>query len=358
MTIRALAYHTLALFVLVWTGCPSSTASSEKEGQGPAPRDVVVAPVERTMVTLTSDVVGTIQPRRVVRVASTIEGRVADVHVDVGDTVTPEQPLVGLDDAIARAELAQADAARRRLDGEAARVRRLVAQGLGEERRLEAAEAELVEAQARVRRLELMVQAHQVTSPLRGVVTRRSVEAGEVVRAGDELLTVTDVGTLVLHANLPTAEAATVTSGATVAVRVDGGAPPLVRGTIARTWPVADADTHRTRIEIQLDASWPQVRPGAIGMAAIPVQDLGAVVTVPSEALVRGVGEDPEEARVIVVDGTTARWRSVRAGPRVGARTVVVEGLEEGDRVITRGGQGLEDGAPVRCVPASEQGPR
>jgi multidrug efflux pump subunit AcrA (membrane-fusion protein) len=51
---------------------------------------------------------------------------------------------------------------------------------------------------------------------------------------------------------------------------------------------------------------------------------------------------------VLATDGRTVQRRSVRNGPLSGASIEVPEGLQAGDRVVTRGGAYLGDGMQVR----------
>lgn len=129
---------------------------------------------------------------------SRLNGRVAAVMVDAGDTVEAGQVLVQLEDRhlVAELEVARAQVAAARANAELARLTHTLNSTLFEmrgvsrsdlnrsdaERRVR--EAELLAAQARVQRAEAELESATIRAPLRGAVVRRIVQPGAAVEAG------------------------------------------------------------------------------------------------------------------------------------------------------------------------------
>ncbi len=139
-------------------------------------------------------------------VAARYPGRVSRLLAREGDAVTADATLVVLDDTEVRARVAaaQARAAQARRDAE--RLHRLRKEGTAsvhesEEAELAAqvAEAQLAEATSRLNDLTL-------TAPASGTITRRLVDAGEVVAGGAPLLVIVNLDRLYLKVYVPEAE--------------------------------------------------------------------------------------------------------------------------------------------------------
>lgn len=86
-----------ALLPLAPLGCSGRGQPTAEAGTAPRPVPVTVAPVERRTVERTVDVVGTLKGWEEVTIGSKKMGRVVKVLHDMGDRVTPGEPLVLLD---------------------------------------------------------------------------------------------------------------------------------------------------------------------------------------------------------------------------------------------------------------------
>jgi len=335
----------VAAFASACAGSAQPT-SLDSAGAVETPRVLVEAVrVHRGAIARVATGTGEVQALQQIQIASQIEATVLAVRTDIGDRVRQGQPLVELDCRLLRAELGETEAALERSTGEAARARRLVDAGLGEERRLEAAVAQERIDRARVERLRTQVGFCQLTSPLTGVVVARSVFAGDLARPGTPLLAIVDVSRLRVRVPLPEPDAATVSIGAPAEVRVDalGGRP--VAATVSRIWPGSDPATHRTTVELDLGAVWPAVRPGYLVHARIPTAQRDDVLLVDRRALLPNTNGIAE---IFVIDRGVARRRSVELGLASDLMIEVHTGIEEGDLVVVRGAERLSDGTEVR----------
>ena len=106
------------------------------------------------------------------------------------------------------------------------------------------------------------------------------------------------------------------------------------------------------RTEVDLPNAEGPLRPGMYGTLTIAVETHPAALTVPEAAVRR----EKARAVVYVVDGDHAAERVVKAGLAAEGRVEVLEGLGDGDRVITSGTIGLSEGAPVQVVEAPRTG--
>ena len=287
--------------------------------------------------------------------------RVASVDVEVGSVVAAGDVLLRIDDRTMASQLAQAEAsvveartnletARRR----AARIRELAGSQMVALQDAEQAEAERDNAQARLNTAIASRDAARVQrdftvvrAPVAGVVSARSVQPGQVVGAGTELLRLIRDGRLEWRAELAEGDLLQVGVGTHVRVEAPGGS--AVEGVVRTVSPGLDAQSRTGTVYVDLPDPGP-LRAGMFAQGRLALGRAQALL-VPEESVVRRDGR----AYVFVVgEGGRVRERGVVAGATHGDLLEVREGLAQGDRVVARGAGFLGDGDLVRVVDSPE----
>lgn len=294
--------------------------------------------------------------------------RAAEVLVEVGDRVRAGQPLLLLDRRTLEVQARQADAglaqARANLElarANLARGERLVAEGLisssdADELRakLISAEAQLATAEADREAARLRLEFATLRAPDDGVISARSVQPGQVVNAGTELLRMIRQGRLEWRAELTESDLARVREG--TVVELTGPQGEQVAGRVRAVAPAVDPAT-RTGL---LYADLPQpgnLRAGMFAQGRVLLGEVPATV-LPRDAVVFRDGipyvfvarndVSAEDGGVLF----TVEQRRIAIGLQQGDLTEVRAGLEAGDRVVVRGAGFLSDGDLVREVSA------
>ena len=334
-------------------------ACSKPEATEAAPSlTVAVAMPQRDMVVRDVVASGAVAAWEEVSVGVELSGlRVADVEVEVGSVVQQGDVLLRLDARTLDAHLAEAEAAVAEAganlevaERKAQRVGELAAQKLVSQQEADEVHAARTSAGARLAtatasRDSARVQRDftVVRAPAAGVVSARSVQPGQVVAAGTELLRLIRDGRLEWRAELAVTDLLRVDPGATVFVRSPEGGE--VAGTVRRVSPALDPQRRIGMIYADLP------EPGALraGMFAQGRVALGqaSVLLVPVDAIVRRDGR----AHVFVVDADRrVHERGVETGTIFGERIEVRSGLDGDERVVERGAGFLGDGDLVRVV--------
>jgi RND family efflux transporter MFP subunit len=129
-------------------------------------------------------------------------------------------------------------------------------------------------------------------------------------------------------------------------VRIDALGDTSFAGTIERIHPNLDPVTRQGRVEVRLTSTPAKVRAGQFSRVSFQVQALDRKL-VPFSALRR----DAEGEYVFRLDGENqATLVRTRAGSRLANRVEVLEDLDEGDQIITKGFLGLSSGMTVKVV--------
>ena len=289
--------------------------------------------------------------------------RVAEVLVEVGDTVTRGQPLLRLDTRSLEMERRQAEAAlaqaQANLTVAAANARR--GERLKEEQLVAASEADQLiageltaqaqrnTAQAQLDNARLRLGFATLRAPDDGVISARTVQPGQVAVAAAEMLRLIRKGRLEWRAELPEAELIRVSPGATVELRSPDGA--AVTGTVRAVSPSLDAQSRTGTVYADLP------EPGALraGMYASGDIVLGerTARTVPEAAIVERDGY----RYLFVLDGDDiVSQRRVDVGARGQGVVEIRDGLQGDEQVVVQGAGFLSDGDRVRVVPAEPAG--
>lgn len=282
--------------------------------------------------------------------------RVSSVEVEVGSVVAAGDVLLRIDDRTMASQLAQAEAAvvearttlettRRR----AARIRELANSQMVALQDAEQAEAERDNAEARLNTAIASRDAARVQrdftvvrAPVAGVVSARSVQPGQVVGAGTELLRLIRDGRLEWRAELPERQLALVEVGNPVELAYQGS---TISGRVRAVSPGVDAESRTGTLYVDLPEPGP-LKAGVYLEGRI-VTGSGQALMLPSEAVVQRDGH----AYVFVLDdGQVVQRRRVRTGLAEAGRIEIVEGLEPGRQVVVKGAGFLGEGDRVRVV--------
>ena len=216
------------------------------------------------------------------------------------------------------------------------------------------AEAKIRQAQDRLQSLDVQAQRGVVRSPITGIVTEQTQFEGEFAQQGAKLLTVADIGTVIVKAQF----ADTVVKDLKVGdmVTVFPAEAPDERMTGRITMISRASDPQNRTVEVWANFGNPQgLLPsgGAVQfvVSSSPIED---AVIVP-ETAVTLEATNADEGTVMVVDAeSVAHEAKVKIGIKNGGNVQIVEGLEGGETVVTEGNYALPDGTKVEVAKDEE----
>lgn len=346
----------LAILLLsaVLAGCGGGTddaapEASAGEAEASKPADLIaveVAPVSRRDVAASYSGTATLEAPSEATVVAKTSGVLLDVLAEEGERVRAGQRLAKIDPERTQLEVQRAEAVLRKLEAEYRRSQELF------ERKLIAADAHErirydLDTQRAVWELaKLELSYTNVVAPIDGVIAQRLVKQGNLVQLSEAMFRIVDVDPLEAVLNVPERELATIQPGMAVNMSVDAVPGETFVGEIARVSPVIDAASGTFRVTAEFDAGQGKLKPGMFGRLSVVYDRRADVLTVPREALLEGSGEP---ALFVVREGKAVRT-PVRLGYVNGGFAEVVEGVSEGDRVVTTGKVTLRDGVAVQVI--------
>lgn len=358
----------------------------------PAPAIRVVAAERRELVE-TIAVTGTVLPRQEAVVGVDLTGLiVTELNADQGDMVEKDQVIAvldrsGLDTQLAQmeatkaqaeasvaqsdAQIADADVAVRQAEEGLRRAEALQAKGVATQAQLDnavnaldsararkvsaerargAAEAQVGVIEAQKRNVELQLAKTEVKAPAAGLVLERSATLGSVVGSGaGPLFRIAIDARFELVASVAETELPRLSGGMPVKVTA-AGAAEAVEGTIRLISPEVDQASRLGRIRVELP-SGDAVRAGNFARGEIEVRRTEGVAVPASAVIYRG-----RDAFLQKVGGGVIATVPVRLGARADGYVEVVEGVAEGDEVVSRAGTFVADGDRVTPVRSEATG--
>jgi RND family efflux transporter MFP subunit len=347
----------LIVFALV-----RALGSPKKQVVGPAhPETVVAQTVAKIKKAPTLDLTGSIEAVQEAVISTQVSGQVAAVQVQNGETVTPGQPLVLVDDssyrdalAIDQANLESAQAALESARQNYQRIRGLFDSNFVSAKDLEdakvaqaTAEANADSAVATVSGAQDSLQDTSICSPISGVAADCDIEVGQYltpgVSPGVSLLNVEDIDSVYADVNIEQGDLPAVKPGLAAEVTADAYGGHVFDGTVEQINPVGDIISRVFATKIRVANSDHLLRPGMFVKVEITTGAPVDVIAVPQNAVVSSAGL----YYVFLVDGDRVKRQQVQVGQVIGENVEITSGLAEGQQVVLTDVSTLNDGDQV-----------
>jgi membrane fusion protein (multidrug efflux system) len=334
---------------------PVAAAGAPARGNGGVPA-VEVVRVATARIQDDAQAVGSLRSRQSVTLRPEVAGRVVKIGFEDGARVRRGQLLVQLDDVLPRAELSQALAQLSIAQTTLQRNQELVEQNFVARRVLDESQASLQVAQAQVALAQARLQRMRITAPFDGTVGLRSINLGEYVKDGADLVNLEDTSALTVDFRLPERYQSRIAIGQPVQVLLDALPGKSFVARVQALDPLLDVDGRSIAVRATLAATpGSELRPGMFARVLTVFAVDEAALVVPEEAIV------PQGGKQFVIRIETegegdamkrlSRRTEVQLGLRRGAQVQVTSGVRAGDTVVVAGQQRLQkDDTVVRVV--------
>jgi Cu(I)/Ag(I) efflux system membrane fusion protein len=170
-----------------------------------------------------------------------------------------------------------------------------------------------------------------IHAPQSGTVINKMALAGLQVKPGDELYTIADLSRLWIIGDIYEYELPLVAVGQTATVTLSYAPDVILQAHIGFIYPTVDPQTRTARVRFEVDNPGERLKPGMYTNVELKIP-LGSRLVVPKDAVL-----ESGERQIIFIHhgGGRLEWRDARIGLRSGDRVEVLEGLKEGEHVVT-----------------------
>lgn len=288
------------------------------------------------------------------RVGTVVAGRLGKINVQTGDRIKAGTVLATLDSlevAQMRADVVRAKAELHRAEDSAKRQAIMQKSGVGLEIERAEANTQLQQAQAEYQRSQQAVrvlgagsgQSITLRAPIDGVVLHVNAQLGATVEAGTTLFELGEPGALRIVADVFETELPQIKIGAKVSIKFDA-IPEPVFGHITEVSAQMQSDLRRGSVFIEIDKANLGLKPGMFAKALIEASGPNRIVLPTSAVLIK----DKTKTLVykVVADGLFEP-HEVTVGPARDGQVTILEGLSEGDQVVTSGTLLLDSAAAM-----------
>jgi len=221
---------------------PGAAAPGAAPAGPPRAMGVEVAKVETSPLRDDAQTVGTLKSRQNIMLRPEVAGRVVALGFADGSQVRKGQMLVQLDDSLQRAEIQQAQAQMSIAQANHKRNQDLVSQGFIAQRSLDESQASLQVAQAQVALSCARWERMRIVAPFSGTVGLRTINIGDFVKDGADMVNLEDLTQLYVDFRLPERYQNKLSAKQTVEVLIDAMPGNNYQARIEAIDPLIDAN--------------------------------------------------------------------------------------------------------------------
>ncbi|MDF3001762.1 MAG: efflux transporter periplasmic adaptor subunit [Bacillota bacterium] len=318
-------------------------------------------------------VTGALVPAQTADISATMTGKVAEVNVEEGASVSEGQILAKLDDSQLSAQLSQAEATlsgskqsleqakinRNNAKATLDRTKALYAEGAVSKVQLDTDqkaydlaksqyEASEVSgtgaAKASVDSVSVQLGNTVIKSPISGIVVNKNISIGETAAAGSTLITVADMSVLKLKGTVSQEALPYIKKNDKVELTVDIYPDQIFQGTVSQIGAMSVSAGTYFPIEISMENT--QQLPSGVSAHADLKAESSNRILVPVKSVVTNNGE----SYLFVLEDGVAKKTSVVTGLKNDEEIEIVKGLKGGEQVAGDNANHLLDGMSVEIM--------
>jgi membrane fusion protein (multidrug efflux system) len=325
-------------------GKPAAAAPGGPPGGFPLPVETVR--LVAADLALDATAVGSLRSNESVVLRPETAGRIATIGFKDGAAVSKGALLVGLDAATQSAEFDQAKANFELARANQQRTRDLFDKKFISQQALDNTDAALKVQEALVALAKAKLDKMSVRAPFAGVVGIRTISVGDYVKEGQDLINLEDISRLKIDFRMPETYLGQLKPGQKLEISSDTLPGQRFEALLEALNPLLDAGGRAISCRAALEHAGSQLRPGMFVRVRLLLEQRKQALLIPEQALVPD-SKAPFVYRVL--DGKALR-SPVKTGLRRNAHVEIVEGLNDGDEIVTAGQLKLRDGAAVKVL--------
>lgn len=358
----------------------AACAKNESKAIAEKKINVQVWAAENKKLRASVDTIGTLNPNDEVTVSAELDGVLKDIRVEEGTPVSKGSMLAAIDDTDYSLEVKRAEAALRQAEAtfentklehqrkEALLKEELITKQMFDDisTRLDISGAEADRARSALLLSKQKLTKTKIYAPLSGFIKEKKVSVGDYARNGVQLFKIIQNNPLKLNFTINEKDAGRIKTGQDINLKVDSFPDKDFSGKVSVVYPHLDDRTRTLQVQALVPNNNGVLKPGLFANVTLYTGPPKDTLLIPVTALLY----EGEKVRVFVAAEGIAKEKVVKIGQKytikteagiqkpedgmqrseVREYTEILEGIKEGEKVITVGQQNLSDGVKVNVA--------
>lgn len=338
---KQLAYLIAPVLLLI---AASAYAAPPTKGQGTSkPKHVIVAPVVVKQISDRVEALGTARATESVNVTSNVTEKITRIDFEDGQQVKAGAILAVLDQAEEQAELKRAQAFRGERKLALQRLQQLEERQLTSPDEIDRTRLELEQADASITGIKTRISDRVIRAPFDGIVGLRNISVGALVETGDLIATLDDTRQIKLDFSVPSVFLTELKPGLKIRARAVALDDREYMGEVKSIDSRVDPVTRSIQVRALLPNPDGSIIPGIL-MQVDLLRNTRQALVIPEASLLPLADKQYVMLRVDKDGKDTVEKKQVHIGLRLPGYVEIINGLSEGEQVVTHGNSKVRPG--------------
>ena len=344
----------IAIGGLTFLGYNQLQKNKEVIDQNAELRETIVAEIPVT-ITLAQqqkiesklDVVGTFEARKELSAIAESQGRITNLYIQEGQSISKGKVIATIDDATIQSQLRTAQSSLEKAKKDVERYKNLLDVGAISQTQYEEVQLGMQSQQSNITALEQQIKYTSARAPMSGVVKEVMLEEGSFANAGMQIATIVDISKLNMVVKVDEKDVVKVKPNQKVQIETEVYHNHTFTGRITQIGVQADAARkYEVSIEVANSNKYP-LKAGMYGTVSIQTaQTQIEKLVIPRKSVVGSL----KQPQVYLAKDGKATLVDIEVGETIDDNVVVLNGLSDGNQIITTGQINLDDGRAIKIV--------
>lgn len=320
----------------------------------PQPIAVRTAVVKRDQFVDRVEALGTLRANESVALSVNVTETINAVHFDDGQRLEKGYVLVEMTSAEEHAQLTEARSMVTEAKKQFERAQSLANSGAASRSLLDQRKREFETARAQLGAVSSRMEDRIVAAPFDGVVGLRNISVGALVQPGDQITTIDDDSVMKLDFSVPSTYLDVLHTGMKIVAKARGLNNEPFEGQVTAIDSQIDPVTRSIKVRAKLPNSQRVLKPGLL-MTVELLKNPRETLVIPEAALI----PQGQINHVLTIirngDALTTEKRVVKLGVRRPGEVEILEGVKEGEEIVTHGTLKVQPGQPITVDSANQE---
>lgn len=336
----------LSLLTILFVSCHSKKKTLSGQNNKPkGPVAVEGFQVQTHVVSDDVEVPGTLLPFEETQIRSEVSGRIVQLNIHEGSTVSKGSILVKLFDLDLKAQLNKLKVQLQIKEKTAERNHELLEINGISQQDYDLSALDVENLKADIETTEISISKTEIRAPYNGKLGLRNVSLGAYISPTDVITTIREVSELKLEFSVPEKYVRDITNGYMVDFMVDHG-KKIHKAKVLATENSVDQNTRTLKIKALVTESHPELVPGVFAKVNLRLGQDNMALVIPTQAII----PQARAKQVVLLRKDSVQFVNVETGIRDSAYVQITSGLKAGDTVITSGLMAIRPNAKVKIA--------